>query len=92
MAGNTQKCISTCTEDPELPYLPSRSTRACIDKADGLESCPGLLSVHIHIHGDADNSKRPAKMAETPDLPARGAELHRNVPERLANRMCQTCA
>ena len=51
------------------------------------QKLPSLLSVHIHIHGDAGNSKRPAKMSETPDLPARGTELCRNEPERLASQL-----
>ena len=54
---------------------------------------PSLLSIHIHIHGDVGNSKRPAKMSETPDLPARGAELCRNEPARLASQsdVSNTC-
>ena len=92
-AGNTQQRVSTCTEDPEPPDLPDRSTRACIDEADGLESCPGMLSIRIHVQGDAGNWKRPEKMSETLDLLAEG-QNHAGVSQRgsKANRTCRTRA
>ena len=68
-------------------YLVGAQLGACIDEVDRLESCPACwASIIIHIHGDVGNSKRPAKMSETPDLPARGTELCRNEPERLASQ------
>ena len=43
-------------------------------KADGLESCPGMLSIRTHVHDDVSRSRTTANTSVAPDLPARDAE------------------
>ena len=43
-------------------------------EADGLESCPGMLSIHSHAHDDVSRLRTTANTSVAPDLPARDAE------------------
>ena len=36
---------------------------------DGLDSCPGMLSIRIHVQGDVGNLRRPVKPSVTLNLP-----------------------
>ena len=59
------------------PDLPARGTVLRVgepempkgQKDDGLDSCPGMISIRIHAQGDMGNSRRPAKLSVTPNLP-----------------------
>ena len=75
MAGDTQEIVSIDSADQKWPDPPGGSTRSCTDEADGLKSCPGMLSTHIHVLGDVSSSRMTAIVSVTLDLPARGAEL-----------------
>ena len=48
----------------ESPNSPTGSTRSCADEMDGLESCPGTLSIHMHVHGDRKSLRRCVKVSE----------------------------
>ncbi|KIM50405.1 hypothetical protein SCLCIDRAFT_1225366 [Scleroderma citrinum Foug A] len=77
-AGDMQEHVSTCPADPKRPDLPDGSTKSCTDKTDGLESCPGTLSIHIHAHGNTNGLRTLTKLSETPDLLARDTESRKD--------------
>ena len=59
------------------PDLPARGAVSCSGEPerpreqtdDGLDSCPGMLSVHIYVQGDVGNLRRPVKLSVTLNLP-----------------------
>ena len=85
-AGDMQKRVSTCTEGMKPLDLPTGCTRLCQDGTDGLESCPGMQTAHVHVQVVADKSTSSANVSVTSvtqDLPARGAVLQGEGPNRL---------
>ena len=56
-AGDTQKHISTRTEDTKVPDLPTGSTTLRQDGTDGLESCPGMQTARVHVQDVAESNK-----------------------------------
>ena len=83
MAGDTQRCISTCTEGMKLQDLLIRGTKPCRDRTDGLESCPGMQTACVHAQDVGKKSNKPANMSVMRDLPANGTEPCIGVPNRL---------
>jgi len=82
-AGHTQEIVNIHSADQKWPDPPGGSTRSCTDEADGLESCPGMLSARIHVLGDVSSLRTTAITSVTLDLPARGAELRTDSLESL---------
>ena len=84
-AGDMQESISACPANSKLPDSPG-SIRPCPGKMDGLENCPGMQRVYIHMHNVRDGSRTPANALESQDLPVRGAVLCKGEPERLKDK------
>ena len=85
-AGDMQQRVSTRAPDPEPPISPTGSTKSYPDGTDGLESHTNMPNVCGKAHGDASESRRPANVSASPNLPARGAELRVHEPERLESQ------
>ena len=82
-AGDTQRRVSTRSENAKPPDLPTRSARPCQDGTDGLESHADTQMARIHVQDIANKSNKPANMSVTRDLPANGAEPCKGEPNRL---------
>ena len=65
-SGDTQEHVSTRPLDPKRPDIPANSMRLCTDETDGLESCLGMLSIHIHMRGDGNGSGSLISHTEEP--------------------------
>ena len=73
-SGDSLRRTEKVSASPDLPARGAVSRAGELErprgqKDDGLDSCPGMLSVRIHVQGDMGNSRRPAKLSVTPNLP-----------------------
>ena len=65
MAGNTQRCVSTCPKEAKPLDLPARVCKTVLRQNDGLESCPGMQTAHIHVEDVANKSNTSANTSVT---------------------------
>ena len=61
----TQRCVSTCPKEAKPLDLPARVCKTVLRQNDGLESCPGMQTAHIHVEDVANKSNTSANTSVT---------------------------